>query len=300
MQNTLKRGDAQSPRVDFATYSGFTALFLVSLVFSILAVIHAVRAEPLPAKDAKDAKAIMTRNEDARKVADVQSSAALTTGTAPGGAGEKVKTFTWWRKLTGDKVRYNTLTRFHSPAEVRGEGILFLERENDQNDVQMYLPAYKKVRRVESQAQSGSFMGSEFSYADIATPHVADYHHKLVKDSDECGDDAKAKCFVIESVPATDAVKERTGYSKTVQWIRQADYMTARAEFHGLDGKLKKRMQASEIKEVDASQHKWMAHRVRIENALNGKYTTLSFSNVKVNRGIPDSTFTVQNLSREK
>ena len=241
----------------------------------------------------------MIRNEEARKIQDVQSNASITTGG--GGAAEKIKTFTWWRKLTGDKIHYNTLTRFHTPAEVRGEGILFLERENNQNDVQMYLPAYKKVRRVESQQQSGSFMGSEFSYADIATPHVEDYSHKMQKDSDSCGaEHPNVRCYVIESIPASDEVKERTGYSKTIQWVRQDNFMGAKADFYGLDGEIKKRMQSTEIKEVDPSHRKWMAHHVRIENAKSNKFTTLQFSAVKVNSGIPDSTFTVQNLSREK
>jgi outer membrane lipoprotein-sorting protein len=263
-----------------------------------LAAFSSLLSAPSYGADSLSAKEVMTRNEDARKISDVTSNATLTTGG--GGSAEKTKGFTWWRKLTGDSIRYNTLTRFLQPAEVRGEAILFLERESDQNDVQMYLPAFKKVRRVESQQQSGSFMGSEFSYADIATPHVDDYKQSFKPEAD-CGTPA-AKCYVVESEPVNDAVKERTGYSKTVQWIRKDNFMAVSGEFYGLDGALRKKMAATEIKEVDPSKHKWMALNVRIENAQSGKvgkFTTLKFENVKVNTGLQDSLFTVPNLSRE-
>ena len=265
----------------------------ILVIFGILTVMHSAQADSLSAKD------IMTRNEQARQVDDVNSSAKITTGG--GASGEKVKTFTWWRKLTADKVHFNTLTRFHTPAEVRNEGILFLEHEGDQNDVQMYLPAFKKVRRVESQQQSGSFMGSELSYADIATPHVDDYKHSLEKET-ECAIDggAKAQCYLIEGKPATEAVQERTGYSKTVQWIRKDNFMAVKGEYYDKEGVLWKRIDSSEIKEIDPAHHKWMAHQIHVQNAKNNKFTTLQFSDVKVNSNIPDSTFTVQNLSREK
>src|SRR5689334_11297673 len=74
---------------------------------------------------------IMNQNEDVRRLEDVHSDATLTTGG--GGNPTRVKQFTWWRKLLEDKVHFNTLTRFHLPAEIRGEGILFLEHGNDDN-----------------------------------------------------------------------------------------------------------------------------------------------------------------------
>jgi outer membrane lipoprotein-sorting protein len=76
--------------------------------------------------------------------------------------------------------------------------------------------------------------------------------------------------------------------------------MAVQGEFYDTQEKLWKKMTASEIKEVDTGKHKWLAHNVRIENIRNGKFTVLKFTGVKVNMGIPDSTFTSQNLAREK
>jgi hypothetical protein len=240
---------------------------------------------------------IMTRNEESERNDDITAAAVLTTGG--GGSPDRSKEFTWWRKLRGDKIHYNTLTRFHSPAEVRGEGILFLEWSSDANEVLIYLPTFKKIRRVETQQQSGSFMGSELSYSDITAPHPQDYAQTVAATEDCPGSEAPpVKCFAVESIPATAAVRERTGYSRTVTWVREDNFVAVKAEYYGLDGKLFKRMIASNLSEVDPHRHKWLALRIRIENTLNGRFTLLQFNHPQVNQGIPDAMFTQQSLSQ--
>ncbi len=247
-------------------------------------------AAPPPASE------IMAKNEAARRVRSMQSAAKLVT---KGSSGEKTKEFQWWRELTGDKVHYNTLTRFQSPAEVKGEGILFQEKSEGATSVQMYLPAFKKVRRVESQQQSGSFMGSEFSYSDIATLKANEYSYKLIRE-EACPGEGAVKCYVIESTPASEDIKESTGTSRTVKWVRQDNFMDIKGEYFNEQGELWKRMEATNIKKVDAKENKWLAHQIKMENVKNGRSTVLEFQQVKVNQDIPDSTFSVQNLSREK
>lgn len=259
-----------------------------------LAVVFLWGGVALAAPNAKD---IMLKNEDARKIQDVVSKAKLV--TAGGGGPERTKKFTWWRKLQPDGVLFNTLTKFSDPSEIRGQGILFLENSSGENDVQMYLPTFKKIRRVESQAQSGSFMATEFSYSDIATPHVDDYTYGYQREEKCPSEEAKAlQCHVVSAVPASDAVRARTGYSKTVNWVRPDNHMFVQVEYYGEDGALMKRLSASNVKEVDPSKHKWMALKSRMENVKNGKYTDLEFSDVKANGGIADSVFTIQNLQK--
>ncbi len=243
---------------------------------------------------AMSAKEIMLKNEDVRRLGTINSKATLTTG----GEGEtkRVKEFTWWRKLQKDGTHFNTLTRFHVPAEIRNEGILFLEHEGDESDVLLYLPVYKKVRRVERSSQSGSFMGSELSYADIATPHVEDFGYKLLRE--EPCPSSGLKCWVIESTPLRDQTRERTGYSKSTQWVRQDNTMAEKVEHFDKDGALVKRIALSEIREVDPEKHKWMALKLAVTNVKNGKYTNMDFAKVKVNTDISDAVFTQQNLSK--
>lgn len=245
---------------------------------------------------APSAREVFLRQESARKIREVTADATLTTGGP--GAAAKVKTFTWWRKLAADDVHYRTLTRFHLPAEIRNEGILIEERNQNDNSIQLYLPAYKKVRRVEGQSQSTSFMGSVFSYSDIASPHVDDYRHTLLR-TEPCPGDAKTSCYVLELAPATDVVRERTGYAKSLEWVRSDNYVAVKGEFFDVSGALWKRLSASDVREVDREQHTWLAHETRIEDVKTGRFSVLQLAKVKINTGIPDAMFTVQSLSRE-
>jgi hypothetical protein len=240
---------------------------------------------------------VFLRQEAARNIREMTADASITT-SGPG-TDAKVKTFTWWRKLSADNVHFRTLTRFHLPAEIRNEGILIDERNKNDNDIQLYLPAYKKVRRVEGQSQSSSFMGSVFSYSDIASPHVDDYKHVLLR-SEPCPGEAKISCYVLQLEPAGDIVRERTGYSKSIEWVRSDNFVAIQGEFYDVGKTLWKRLNASDIREVDTAGHKWLAHETRIEDLKTKRVSVLRFARVLVNLGIADSTFTVQNLSREQ
>ena len=266
-----------------------------SALFLILFFTTSTQAANFSAKD------IMTKNDEARRVNEFETKARLESGNQNNGASTdvKIKDFTFWRKIQTDGIHNSTMTRFHAPAEVRNEGILIVENASGKNDVLLYLPSFKKIRRVESQQQSGSFMGSVFSYSDIATPHVSDYEYKTLKE-EKCpgAEAAQIQCTVIQADPANDDIKERTGYSKSVLWVRNDNFMAVHAEYYNLDGDLFKKMDASQIKIVDAVNKKWLAHSVFIQNIKNHDYTKLDFSNVKVNTGISDSIFTQQNLQK--
>jgi outer membrane lipoprotein-sorting protein len=246
---------------------------------------------------AMSAQQIMEKNENNRRMNDIKAQAIIVTGTE--GKPQKVKQFSWWRKLASDGTHFDTLTRFLSPAEIRGEGILFLEHPGSENEVLMYLPNFKKIRRVEPQQQSGSFMGSELSYSDISTPHVSDYNHRLIGQQPCLGVGSKEmQCFVVETTPKNEAVRNSTGYSKTVHWVRMNSFMDSQTEFYDLQGVLFKRFVATEITKVDIEKDKWMALKVQVSQIKTGRFTTLEFSKVQVNQGLAASLFTQQNLSK--
>jgi outer membrane lipoprotein-sorting protein len=245
------------------------------------------------------AKEIMSKSEDARKVREVTANCKLVQSGA--GSESKTKEFHWWRKIADNQIDYRTLVRFVAPSTVRGEGILILEKDKSGNEVLLYLPAYKKVRRVENQQQTGRFMGSEFSYSDIATPHLDDYSYSGGK-QDLCPADsgAKGNCYAVESKPANDRVAERTGYSRIMNWVRADNFMVVKAEFYDPQGSLIKRLAASDIQPAGNEAGKWIAHQTHITNLKTGGSSQIEFADVKVNGGIRESVFTQQNLASDE
>ena len=247
---------------------------------------------PTPAH-ALDGHEVMVKHEEAQRVGTFTAKAALTSAKADGT--KKEKTFTIWRKLKNDAVHFDSVTRFHTPAEVKNEAILFLENEKGENDILLYLPAYQKVRRIERTQQSASFMGSDFSYSDITTPHVADYTHVL-KGEEACPGEPKISCYKVEAKPASDSIRERTGYARVVTWVRKDNFMITQNEnYDGADALVK----VSNLSEIEKlSSGKWFTKKIAVTTKKDGGTTTLQFSEVKTDGKIEDSIFTQQALAK--
>lgn len=266
--------------------------FVAGLVIGVATVIAAdASAGTNPA-----AREVMAKNAEAGTFGQLVSTSTLVIGGE--GTGPRSKSFTLWRKVAADGVHHRTLTRFAAPAEIRGEGVLFDEKTNGQNEVLLYLPRFKKIRRVEAQAQRASFMGSSFSYTDMTTQAVDDYRHELTK-TEPCPGDAKSSCFVVTSVPANDTVRVNHGYSKKTTWVRSTDYQTIQTELFDLDNALWKRVVFSEIREVDAAKHKAIPHTVRVDDLKTKRFSTIQVNKADVQTPVADSVFTEQSLSRE-
>jgi hypothetical protein len=244
--------------------------------------------------DKLDAAKIMERSQDLRLIPRITAKGTLTTGG--GGKESKTKNFSFSRKLVENGKRNWTLTRFSTPAEIKGQAILFLERDQDTNDVFLYLPAYKKTRRVESASQSSSFMGSSFSYSDISGMHTTDFSHKLLG-REKCPDAATATCARIESTPKSKAVAGRTGYSKLVQWITEPHFQSVKVEFFDAGGKLLKTMRSKDFKQVSGG--KWLALSVHVQEQAQGKTTSLDFRDVETPGDLADRLFSQQALGRD-
>ena len=121
--------------------------------------------------------------------------------------------------------------------------------------------------------------------------------------TEACPGTPSVKCWVVESTPARDSVKERMQYSKIRTWVRQDNYMAEKGEYHDLSGTLVKRLALSGIKKMPASAGKdrYFAHQLRMERvggAGVGQFTKIDFSDVKINQGVDRSLFAKQNLGR--
>lgn len=119
----------------------------------------------------------------------------------------------------------STLTVFLSPENVRNTRFLSVEREDGKNEMWIYLPALKRSRRIGTSEEGGSFMGSDFSYADMASTTYDDnqaQHLMLEEDATQ---------YVIQSVPY-----EKTTYGKTVSHVDKTTFLPLQVKFFDLDG----------------------------------------------------------------
>lgn len=185
-----------------------------------------------------------------------------------------------------------TLIRFLSPADVKGVGLLSVE-DGDREDQWLYLPALKRVRRISSSEKTDSFMGSDFSYEDIDQNELEDYQYTLLREEVVDG----VECFVIQSIPVDEQVKQETAYSKSEVWIRKDNYISTKVNFYNKKGDLIKMMNSGDIRSVNGTD-KWRAYLIEMQNIKTGHRTELLYKNIQINQGVAEKFFTQRYLER--
>ena len=187
------------------------------------------------------------------------------------------------------------LIRFLSPADVKGTGFLTFDYEKKDDDMWLYMPALRKVRRIVSSEKSKSFMGSEFSYADMSPAPASDFRITLLGSETEGGTD----CWKLEMVPVDDDTADENGFSKKIGWIGKNDFVIRKAEFYDFSGMHFKTLTSSDIKLIDTEKNKYRPLMMKMENHENGRKSILEIKEIVLNRNVGEEYFTQRYLSRE-
>jgi len=186
----------------------------------------------------------------------------------------------------GDK----SMSIFDRPRDVKGTAFLSFTHKTGSDDQWLYLPALKRVKRISSRNKSGSFMGSEFAYEDIASQEVEKYTYKYIKD-DACGDNS---CFVIERDP----VDELSGYTRQLVWIDKKEYRPQKVDFYDRKNTLLKTLVYKGYQQYLGQF--WRADEMYMQNHQTGKTTLLSWANYKFRTGLTQRDFNKNSLKRAR
>ncbi len=185
---------------------------------------------------------------------------------------------------------------FISPADVKDTGFLTVdyyagEKDDDQ---WLYLPDLHKTKRIATSDKSSSFMGSDFSYADMTDRVLDEWTYTLLKEDDIDGD----KVWLIQALPASKAVKDRYGYKKSILFVRQDIFLVARAIHLLNEGQKIKYMESKKIEQIDGiwvATERWMKTTV---NKRTTHRTILKWNNVKFNTPLDEAYFSIRQLEK--
>ncbi|HOV14620.1 MAG TPA: outer membrane lipoprotein-sorting protein [Spirochaetota bacterium] len=181
----------------------------------------------------------------------------------------------------------NSFTEFLEPADVKGTKFLTIARKGD-DEQRLWLPALKKTRLISSTSKDGKFMGSDLSYYDMEDRDFEDFNYKFIKDDKF----QNKECFVLETTPKD----KNAPYSRSIMWIAKDDYFIYKVEaYDKKDDKLLKTIVFVEVKNYDGI---LVPTKMVVDNAKEGTKTLLAMNNVKINSGIKDEIFSVQNLEK--
>ena len=236
---------------------------------------------------------IMEKNFFASKIASLKSDATMTLINDKGQTRErKISTL---QKLKKNGIDSKLVMKFNSPADIAGIGFLQIEQSDADDDQWIYLPALKKTRRLVANNKKDSFIGSDFSYGDFSRPKVDWYIHKLLRS--ELGDGRD--CYVVESIPSNDTIRQDHGYSKKITWVRKDNFLEQKIEYYDLAGSLLKTQLVTEHKLVEPATHRWFAMHREILNHQTGHKTVLDFARAEAGVPAPDDLFTTRTIERE-
>jgi len=185
---------------------------------------------------------------------------------------------------------------FLAPADVKDTGFLthdFYSGEED-DDQWLYLPDLRKTKRIATSDKSSSFMGSDFSYADMTRRVLDEWNYKVLKEDEVNG----KKVWLIEAVPISQKVEDRYGFKKSILFVRQDIFMEVRAIHVLQDGNKVKYMEVKRLEEIDGI---WVATERWMKTTKNKRTlhsTKLIWDNVKLNQDLDESFFSVRQLEK--
>jgi outer membrane lipoprotein-sorting protein len=241
--------------------------------------------------NAQNPKEIVKKSHDVVKVSSFEAISTLTITDSKGNQRIRKNSMASVSEADGTEKR---IIKFMSPADVKGTGILIYDYPEKSDDMWIYLPALRKTRRIVSKEKSKSFMGSEFSNANMTAPGLEDFSYALKGEETLNGN----ICFLIESTPVTTDLEDEYGYARSVSWVDKNSYLVHQTLYYDFDGELSKTIENREFQKLDEGEGKYMVTRMFANNHSKGRSSEMIMDQVAVTSTNKDY-FTVAYLEKE-
>ena len=177
----------------------------------------------------------------------------------------------------------SSLIRFYRPADIKNTGFLNYSYDNkNESDQWIYLPAFRTIKKISSEDKNKSFMGSDFSNADVGGRTLtADVHTAYKK---ETADHA----FIL-SIPKD----KNDQYSKIEYKVSKKIWVIEETVFYDKSNKLLKTLTTNKVKKVKGM---YIVTQSVMRNKKTNGYTTLDVLTADVGMKLSDALFTTKGL----
>ena len=190
------------------------------------------------------------------------------------------------KKMDMKSMGNHRLIKVLEPADVRGVGFLVLNSGENNEQMYFYSPAFRKIRQITSKSEKGeSFMGSDFSFEDMAQKGYSEKYDAVIKKED-------AEGYVLELNPKKGS---EGSYALLKMWVSKPDFVFTQVEFYNNSNKLEKVMKAEKIEEIAGH---FMPTRMEVKNLLDDHTTVMVFESIDLNAGLSEKNFSLRYLKR--
>ena len=223
-----------------------------------------------------------SRERGALNLVNLSADLKLTTVAADGKLKDQVLSTS--SKNVGGKN--HAISRFTEPAAVAGVAFLTIEGgPGEADDISLYLPKLKRVRKVAKTERGKAFMDTDFSYADIASNGSRDEDMKRMPDDKVEGRD----CFVLAGKGGEDSP-----YGDVKLWIDKKTWVPMKTEYADKAGKPFKRYRTLKLK---AFKDRTIAAESVMENLQAGTRTQMTVLKLE-DAATSDDAYTERALER--
>jgi outer membrane lipoprotein-sorting protein len=252
-------------------------LILVILFLLILSVSIASFGQELTGEE------IISKVNELMNQDTVQAKVKMTIVTSSGN--ERVFIYDSYSKNKGEK----NLLRYIEPKRAKGQAILML---NYADDIWIYFPRTKRIRKLASQSKSQKMEGSDFSYEDTGASDafIIDFTSKKLGSEKKEGYD----CYKIEMIRKEGI---ESGYSRLIMWVIKDSFVPIAIDYYDRENPelLLKTLIQYDIKNVDGIP---TATKMVMYNQQENSQTSIEMLEVKYNIELDDSLFTERYLKR--
>ena len=231
---------------------------------------------------------IYRKSVDAISFESMEMTATLK--TTDGKGNERIRQISSASKKSAEVTRM--IMKFIAPADIKGTAILIYDYDKKSDDMWIYMPALRKTRRIVSTDKGKSFMGSEFSNADMSKPNADDFVYKLLGMEETGG----KKCNLVEVLPKSEAIAEEYGFTKKVAWIDQENWLCLKTEIYDSTDKLIKMQLPGEYKKQAGG--KFLAFRIEMKNLINGRNSVLTIDSFRNGSTKDETDFSPNSLGK--
>ena len=176
---------------------------------------------------------------------------------------------------------------FLNPKDDRGVSFLKIEHEDKNDEMRMWLPAFKKVRRISSKKKGDAFMGSDLSYEDLSSRNLNEHDYNRLEDTLIDG----KGYYVLEVIPKKEV---KSSYSKHISWIQKETLSVLKEKSFDNKGILKKEKDF-EYQKIESY---YIVSRVFVKDVQSNHSTEITFSDILIDSGIESNLFHEKNLKR--
>lgn len=180
-----------------------------------------------------------------------------------------------------------TLVRFTAPADVAGAGFLQIQKREGDDERFLFLPELKRSRRISGNLRGSSFMGTDFSFADLDRRDLRESNSTLRADESI----GRFPCFHLESK----STRSDSPYAHVETWLRMDNYLPLKMQMYDRANVLSKTFSALEVRRVKGQ---WYVTKSRMVDHGQSHETNLVIDSIEPSAAVADDEFTQRNLEK--